>query len=106
MEAKQRITVFCLTWGRRFAFTVNLLLLASLYTYIYMMIQQPDPLMRFVVIAYGTGAAGATVMFGWLWISWRRKGRDKRSGSVQEGSLSDDDLEAGRRLADSGALTP
>ena len=106
MEAKQRIIVFCLTWGRRFAFTVNLLLLASLYAYIYMLMQQPDPLMQFMVIAYGIGAIGATAMFGWLWFSWRQRGRDKRSGSVQEGSLSDDDLEAGRRRTDNCALTP
>jgi hypothetical protein len=93
MEAKQRITVFCLTWGRRFAALVNLLLLASLYAYVYMMMQSPDPLMRVVVIAYGTGAAGATIMFGWLWISWNRRGREKRSGSLE--TYSDDDLEIG-----------
>ena len=94
MEAKQRITVFCLTWGRRFAVLVNLILLASLYAYIYTIIQNPDPLMRVVVVAYGIGAIGATLMFGWLWISWNRRGREKRSGSLEVGS--DDDLEIGR----------
>ena len=89
MEAKQRITVFCLTWGRRFAMTVNLLCLAAMYSYVYMMMQDPDPLMTVVVIAYGTGAIGATAMFGWLWCDWQRRGRDKRSGSLND-SITDD----------------
>ena len=80
---------------------MNLVLLAALYTYIYMIMQQPDPLMRFVVIAYGTGAVGATAMFGWLWFDWDRRGRKKRSDSLQvysteQMSISDDeDLEIG-----------
>jgi hypothetical protein len=113
MEAKQRITVFCLTWGRRFAFTVNMLLLAALYMYIYTMIQHPDPLMRIVVIVYAIGAIGATAVFGRLWCSWHQRGRDKRSGSVDKrsGSVeyasgSDDDLEIGLNRTNSGVLTP
>jgi hypothetical protein len=81
MEAKQRITVFCLTWGSGL---VYLLCLAALYSYIYMLYQSPTPMMNIVLVAYGIAAIGATVLFGLVWCDWHRKGRDKRSQSIDE----------------------
>lgn len=89
MEAKQRITVFCLTWGRYFAISVSLLLLASLYAYIYTLLQQPSPLMCVAVIAYIIGGVGATIVFGYVWCDWQQRGRDKRSGSSVESTILD-----------------
>jgi hypothetical protein len=84
MEAKQRITVFCLTWGRRFAGLVYLVCLAALYSYIYMLYQSPTPMMTVLLVAYGVAAVGATALFGFVWCDWQQQGRDKRSRSIDE----------------------
>jgi hypothetical protein len=78
MEAKQRITVFCLTWGTGL---VYLLCLLSVYYYIYMLIQHPTPLSTLILVTYGAVALGATLLCGLVWCDWHKRGRDKRSHS-------------------------
>jgi hypothetical protein len=87
-DIKQRISVFCLMWGKKLFVIISFFLAAVLFAYAYTLSQHDEIALIGCALTYLGISIGVIVLLAMSVCAWRRRGQEKRRGSYEDTELS------------------